>query len=129
MMSRDDKPHLDEAPYFFDRLGVNDATPTGSPATTVKQQSPKRTKKKQAARRAPSDGNVGVAFLSDQDVALRFRVTRQTIWRWVVSGHFPTPVKLSPGTSRWRLDEILAFEHRLPRHSPQKPSKDEGGEH
>lgn len=51
-------------------------------------------------------------FLSDKDAAVRFSKSRQTLWRW--SKHpellFPTPIKVFPGTTRWRLSELIAFE-------------------
>ena len=50
-------------------------------------------------------------FLSDLGVAARYGVTAPTIWRWVKKEPgFPQPVKLSPGTTRWRLDELEAWE-------------------
>lgn len=50
-------------------------------------------------------------FLSDQQIADRFAVSRVTVWRWTRSRtSFPQPVKLSPGCSRWRLAEIERWE-------------------
>ena len=50
-------------------------------------------------------------FLTDVEVAKRFCVTRQTIWRWSRDrAEFPKPVQLSPGTSRRRLSELVIFE-------------------
>ena len=49
-------------------------------------------------------------FLSDLEVADRYRVNRVTIWRWVKSNHLPSPKKLSPGCTRWRLEELEAWE-------------------
>jgi predicted DNA-binding transcriptional regulator AlpA len=50
------------------------------------------------------------AFLSDRDVAARYRVSRPTVWRWAGNGNLPPPVKLSQGATRWRLEDLLAFE-------------------
>ena len=50
-------------------------------------------------------------YLSDTQLALRFSVSRATIWRWAESGNLPSPIKLSPGCTRWRLKEILQFEN------------------
>jgi predicted DNA-binding transcriptional regulator AlpA len=49
--------------------------------------------------------------LSDQEVAARFSVSRATIWRWVdkVSG-FPYPIKTTPGTTRWKVSDLVRFE-------------------
>ena len=49
-------------------------------------------------------------FLTVDQVASRFGVSTDTIWRWKRSGDFPLAVKLSPGTTRWRLSDILAHE-------------------
>lgn len=49
-------------------------------------------------------------FLSDKELAERFGITRQSIWRWVSTTDFPAPVKLSPGCSRWRLADVENWE-------------------
>lgn len=50
-------------------------------------------------------------FLSDHQVAMRFGVTRAAIWRWVAGNpEFPKPIKLSPGTTRWKLSNLVSFE-------------------
>lgn len=50
-------------------------------------------------------------FLSDLDLANRFSVSRSTIWRWAASRPgFPSPVRLSPGCTRWRLSDIELWE-------------------
>lgn len=51
-------------------------------------------------------------FLSDKDLAKRFGVARATPWRWVQSGTFPAPVKLSPNCTRWRLSDVEAWESK-----------------
>ena len=51
-------------------------------------------------------------YLSDQDIAKRYGVTRQAIWRWHREGDFPRVVRLSAGCSRWRLSEVEAWEAR-----------------
>ena len=43
-------------------------------------------------------------YKSVTQVANQFGVSRATIWRWVRSGNFPKPIKLSPGCSRWTVD-------------------------
>lgn len=50
-------------------------------------------------------------FLSDNDLAKRYGVSRQTVWRWHRDQpDFPRVVKLTPGCARWRLSEIEAWE-------------------
>ena len=49
-------------------------------------------------------------FLSDRDVAARYHVSRQAIWRWARAGTIPAPVKLTSGCTRWRADELREWE-------------------
>lgn len=45
-------------------------------------------------------------YVSDIQVANRFGVSRASIWRWAKIGDFPKPVKLSPGCSRWKVEDV-----------------------
>lgn len=45
-------------------------------------------------------------YASDQQLAERYAVSRATIWRWTARGLLPAPIQLSPGCTRWPLDEI-----------------------
>jgi len=50
-------------------------------------------------------------YLSDLGLAKRFGITRQTVWRWHRERpEFPRAVKLSPGCTRWKMSEIVAWE-------------------
>ena len=49
-------------------------------------------------------------YLTVEEVAQRFNVSTDTIYRWKRDGDFPKAVKLSRGTTRWRLSEIEAWE-------------------
>jgi predicted DNA-binding transcriptional regulator AlpA len=50
-------------------------------------------------------------YLSDTQVAIRYGVSRQTVWRWAATDEtFPNSIKLSPGCTRWRLSDIEAWE-------------------
>ncbi|MBO6867257.1 MAG: transcriptional regulator [Thalassococcus sp.] len=101
--------------------------------STVEIRQPRRKRKKSPSEKTQTTGKTshcdksGSVFLTDQDVARRFKLTRQTIWRWVGSGRFPAPFKLSAGTSRWRLEDILAFERKLPRHIPNSSEGNKKG--
>jgi len=46
------------------------------------------------------------AWLSDRDLALRYGVTRITIWRWAKNGVIPPGKKIGPNTTRWSTAEI-----------------------
>ena len=50
-------------------------------------------------------------YLSDKDLSDRYRITRNTVWRWHRERpDFPRAVKLSPNCTRWKLSEISAWE-------------------
>ena len=51
-----------------------------------------------------------MTYLSDKQIANRFGVHHKTPWRWAREGNFPTPVKLTPGVTRWRVADIEAWE-------------------
>jgi prophage regulatory protein len=53
-------------------------------------------------------------YLSVDQVAARFDVSKDTIWRWKREGDFPPPVKLGGNTSRWRLSHIEEWEGQRP---------------
>lgn len=50
-------------------------------------------------------------YLTVRDVAERFAVSVQTVWRWSKgSPSFPRPIKLCEGTTRWRMSDLVRFE-------------------
>jgi len=49
-------------------------------------------------------------YLSDKQVADRYKVGRCTIWRWIKDQGFPKPVILSPGCSRFKISLIEEWE-------------------
>ena len=50
-------------------------------------------------------------YLSDTQVAARYRVHRGTIRRWErTDPNFPKSIKLSAGCTRWKLAELLTWE-------------------
>lgn len=62
-------------------------------------------------RPAHQRGPFADRFLSDSGVAKRYRVLRQTIWRWVRSeAEVPAPIKFAAGTSRWAVPQLEEFE-------------------
>ena len=50
------------------------------------------------------------SHLSDKAVAIRCEISRATVWRWVKENKFPKPIKLSAGSTRWKLSDIEAWE-------------------
>lgn len=52
-------------------------------------------------------------FLTDRDLAERYRIHRATVWTWTREGRLPRPVRLTPRCSRWRLEDIEAAEQAM----------------
>ncbi|MCZ8186197.1 MAG: helix-turn-helix domain-containing protein [Beijerinckiaceae bacterium] len=52
------------------------------------------------------------AFLSVENVALRYDVSRATIWRWLKTRGFPKPRKIGRLT-RWALADLEAFDQAM----------------
>lgn len=48
---------------------------------------------------------IGQRYLKVEDVMLKYRISRTTIWRWAAEGKFPKPKKFSR-TTRWSLEEL-----------------------
>lgn len=46
---------------------------------------------------------------SVRQIAASIGVTPKTIWRWTAAGTFPKPIKLSGGSTRWRLEDVAAW--------------------
>jgi prophage regulatory protein len=54
---------------------------------------------------------ISSVYLSDSQVAKRYGVSRQTVWRWANSDNtLPKPIKLSPGCTRWNLRDLENWE-------------------
>ena len=50
-------------------------------------------------------------FLRDTDCSLRYGISRNTWWRWQRERtDMPQPVRLSPGCTRWKLSDLIAWE-------------------
>lgn len=49
-------------------------------------------------------------FLRDIEVAIRYGISRSTIWRWLKTGKIPQPFKIGEGSTRWRLDDLKVWE-------------------
>ena len=47
-----------------------------------------------------------IQMLNLVEVTDRLKITRTTVYRWIESGKFPKPIKLSETTNRWLLSDI-----------------------
>ena len=48
-------------------------------------------------------------YYRDKDIAHAFKVSRNTVWRWVKEGRLSEPVRISPGCTRWPQSAIDAL--------------------
>jgi predicted DNA-binding transcriptional regulator AlpA len=48
-------------------------------------------------------------FLREPQVLAMVPISDATLWRWVKAKKFPQPVKLGPGTTAWRADDVRAW--------------------
>lgn len=52
-------------------------------------------------------------------------IHRSTLWRGINSGRFPKPLKIGPGTNRWRVSELAAFLEKAAAERPQPAAGEE----
>jgi prophage regulatory protein len=52
-------------------------------------------------------------YLSVNQVAKRYGVSSDTIWRWKREGMFPAPVRIGPNCTRWRLSDLNTHDSTL----------------
>ena len=52
-------------------------------------------------------------YLSVDQVAQRYGVSTDSIWRWKRAGDFPAAVRIGPNCTRWRLSDILEHEDQM----------------
>ena len=52
-------------------------------------------------------------YLSVDQVAERFGVSIDSIWRWKRKGSFPAAVRVGPGCTRWRLSDLIDHENKF----------------
>lgn len=52
-------------------------------------------------------------FLTVNQVAERYGVSTDSIWRWKRHGEFPDPVRVGPKCTRWRMADLLEHESQL----------------
>jgi len=103
------KAGLDEPTTDLFSVGDRHAIPAAT------KESPKKKElgevREPAALKAPPS-DLG-PFLSDKDVAQRYGVKKQTIWRWAKSSPtFPKPTKFQGTTTRWCLAELIEYDRQ-----------------
>ncbi len=110
-------PKLREGPDLFSRAGLPDLTLLKGDKLKLAPSAHKPNRKVQ--KKPTSSASVKEAsnerYLRDSEVAHRYGVSRQTVWRWAAQGTLPEPIKLSQGVTRWQLSDLRAHEISLPR--------------
>jgi predicted DNA-binding transcriptional regulator AlpA len=76
------------------------------------------------AKASTAIADSGVRFLSDKDVALRYSLSRSSIWRLVAKGQFPRPYRLTNGATRWKIVDLDAYDDSLRTNSRTKALTD-----
>lgn len=51
-------------------------------------------------------------YISVNEISKIFNVSTGTVWRWTRNGALPQPLRLSPGCTRWRAEDVELFEAR-----------------
>lgn len=51
-----------------------------------------------------------MTYLTVKQIATRLAVSVPTVWRWTREADFPKPIKLSANCTRWKLEDIEAWE-------------------
>lgn len=60
----------------------------------------------------PSDDLIPITIVCQMIGGKDTPVVPSTIYKGIKTGLYPAPIKLGPGTSRWRRSEILEFLER-----------------
>ncbi len=68
---------------------------------------------KAAEENARDPAPAEVHFLSVREVARRYSTSIASIWRWVAQGIFPRPYKVAPGSTRWSVADLYAYDRSL----------------
>jgi predicted DNA-binding transcriptional regulator AlpA len=52
-------------------------------------------------------------LLTVKEVGLRYTKSESAIWSWAKSNYhgFPKPIAIAPRTTRWHLDDLIAWEN------------------
>ena len=65
------------------------------------------------------------AFLDIHAVASRYDVKPATVWAWMSQGRIPQPMRITPGCSRWSLDDLKDWENQKRAERAPRPEWEE----
>lgn len=57
--------------------------------------------------------NPEILYFTVDQVAARYGVSSDSIWRWKRKGDCPAPVRIGPNCTRWRLSDLIEHEGQL----------------
>jgi predicted DNA-binding transcriptional regulator AlpA len=99
-------PANSDEPAAVNRVAVSECSSISKPLATERANS-----RRQGGTVASANAHAEERYLSVQDVARRYAVSIQTVWRHTKQNPaFPKPIKILNGSTRWRQSDILAFE-------------------
>ena len=52
-------------------------------------------------------------YLTVEEVAERYSVSKDSIWRWKREGKFPLAVRVGPGCTRWRMSDLVEYDSKM----------------
>jgi prophage regulatory protein len=53
-------------------------------------------------------------FLREREVLEILSISKATLWRLIHKGLFPPPVRISERVSRWRAEDVMAWDPGVP---------------
>lgn len=49
-------------------------------------------------------------YLNVKEVAERYAISQNTVWRWAKQKRLPNPIKVGPNCTRWPADQLDKFD-------------------
>ena len=59
------------------------------------------------------DASESELYLNDRAVALRYGISRSSVWRLAAQGHLPSPKRLAERITRWSIQDLRAHEANM----------------
>lgn len=59
------------------------------------------------------DASESELYLTDRAVALRYGISRSSVWRLVAQGHLPSPIRLAERITRWSILDLRDHEANI----------------
>src|SRR5262249_33936116 len=92
------------------RRSIKSAKPRKS---THKSEARKDSRYGNKVKKAPLEALPEIGFVALPTVVQMFDSSPTTIYRWIEAGHFPKPIKISTGSTRWDVTELRQHMQKL----------------